>query len=256
VRGGRSIFAHRCIPSRWSGPWLNIWASSPPGQLRPANPVADTTDLPLPLRQGFHYLGSRAIELPKCVSRVKRSATSDNAASARVGVWPWLKLLRTHQYAKNALVVVPLVTAHKFALEPAVAALTAVTAFSLCASSGYILNDIVDVRADRAHPSKRNRPIASGAISVARASFAMTVTLISAMVIAISISGAFAGALLGYFILTTAYSFWLKRIAIIDVVVLAALYSIRVIGGAVAIGVMMSEWLLAFSLFMFMSLGS
>src|SRR5437879_743057 len=85
------------------------------------------------------------------------------------GLRRWAKLLRVHQYAKNALVLVPLLTAHRFALEPAVTALLAAAAFSLCASSAYILNDILDIKADQAHPTKRNRPIASGAISVTQA---------------------------------------------------------------------------------------
>jgi 4-hydroxybenzoate polyprenyltransferase len=217
-------------------------------------PTEEPAELPLALRQGFDYLGSRTIELPEFVSRVDLPRSADNAAVPKVGLRTWLKLLRVHQYAKNALVLVPLATAHKFAVGSAATALIAAIAFSLCASGAYILNDILDVKADRAHPTKRHRPIASGAISPAQASYAMVLLLIAAMGIAASISLAFVGVLLGYFILTTAYSFRLKRVAIVDVVALATLYSIRVIGGAVAIDVVVSEWLLAFSLFIFMSL--
>lgn len=214
----------------------------------------EAADLPLALRQGFDYLGSRTIDLPDFASRVKRPGASDKAANSRVGARTWAKLLRVHQYAKNTLVLVPLLTAHKFAFAPATTALFAAIAFSLCASSAYILNDLIDIKADRAHPTKRNRPIASGAISAAQATRAIMLALVAAMAIAYSISFAFGGVLLGYLALTTAYSFWLKRIAIVDVVSLATLYTIRVFGGAVAIGVTMSEWLFAFSLFMFMSL--
>ena len=166
----------------------------------------------------------------------------------------WAKLLRVHQYAKNALVFVPLLTSHQFALLPAAKALVAAIAFSLCASSAYILNDLVDVNADRLHSSKRHRPIASGLISPARALIAMILLLAAAVGTAWSISPGFLGALLGYLALTTLYSFWLKRIMLADVVTLAVLYTVRVIAGSLAINVVMSEWLLAFSLFIFMSL--
>jgi 4-hydroxybenzoate polyprenyltransferase len=155
---------------------------------------------------------------------------------------------------KNALVLVPLVTAHQFAAQPAAKAFLAAAAFSLCASGAYILNDLVDVAADRAHYSKRNRPLASGAVSPVHGAIAMVLLLAGAMAIATLVSPAFLGVLFGYLLLTTAYSFWLKRIMLADVVTLAMLYTIRVIGGAVAIDVVMSEWLLAFALFIFMSL--
>jgi 4-hydroxybenzoate polyprenyltransferase len=229
---------------------FTIWAA---GQ-GSGNPAAESADLPPVLRQGFDYLGSRTIALPEFASRVTRPGASDTPADSRVAARTWLKLLRVHQYAKNALVLVPLLTAHKFGLASAATALLAMIAFSLCASGAYILNDLLDVKADRAHSSKRNRPIASGAVSAAQATRAMTLALVAAIAISISISVEFGGVLLGYFALTTAYSFWLKRIAIVDVVVLATLYTLRVIGGAVAISVPMSEWLLAFSLFIFLSL--
>jgi len=206
------------------------------------------------LRGGFDYLGNPALEPPRVAPRVEGAASPGDVARPASGLRRWAKLLRVHQYAKNALVLVPLLTAHKFALEPAVTALLAAVAFSLCASSAYILNDILDIKADQAHPTKRHRPIASGAISVTQAALVGVVTLVLAAAIALSISPAFAGVLLGYLVLTSSYSFWLKRIAIVDVVTLACLYAIRVIGGAVAIAVPMSEWLFAFSLFIFMSL--
>ncbi len=159
-----------------------------------------------------------------------------------------------HQYAKNALVLVPLLTAHKFTLASAATSLLAVVAVLALRVGRYILNDLLDIKADRAHPTKRNRPIASGVIPASQAVGAMGLVLAVAFAIAISISIAFGGVLLGYFVLTTSYSFWLKRIATVDVVVLATLYTVRVIGGAVAISVPISEWLLAFSLFIFMSL--
>jgi 4-hydroxybenzoate polyprenyltransferase len=211
-------------------------------------------DLPLGLRQGFDYLGNGTIELACFESRATRPGDVTSSARSSTRVLTWVKLLRVHQYTKNALVLVPLLTAHKFSLESAGLAVLAALAFSLCASSAYILNDLLDVEADRAHPTKRNRPIASGAISSSQAICVMVVTLVSSVAIAGFVSMAFCGILACYLALTTAYSFWLKRAAIIDVVTLAMLYTIRVIGGAIAIGVTMSEWLFAFSLFIFMSL--
>ncbi|NEU99813.1 UbiA family prenyltransferase [Bradyrhizobium uaiense] len=229
---------------------FTAWAAAPDGQ----SPAARDEELPPALGQGFDYVGSATVALPGFASHVARPARSEPATPARAGMGSWLKLFRVHQYAKNGLVLVPLLTAHKFALGSAATSLFAVIAFSLCASGAYILNDILDVKADRAHPAKRNRPIASGAIAASQAVGAMAMALVSAFAIALSISLAFGDVLLGYLVLTTSYSLWLKRIATVDVVVLATLYTVRVIGGAVAISVPMSEWLLAFSLFIFMSL--
>lgn len=216
--------------------------------------AAQRDALPAALDDGFDYIGGASVALPEFASRVTRPGVSEPAVPPRATLHSWLKLFRVHQYAKNALVLVPLLTAHKFALESVATALLAVIAFSLCASSAYILNDLLDIQADRAHPTKRDRPIASGVIPASQAIPALALALLVAFAVAGAMSAAFAGVLLGYFALTTVYSFWLKRIAIVDVVVLASLYTIRVIGGAVAISVPMSEWLLAFSLFIFMSL--
>ena len=204
--------------------------------------------------QGFDYLGPTGAALPSGASHIDGpdAAAQDQASQPRPKTWA--KLLRVHQYSKNALILVPLLTAHRFALAPIVTALSAALAFSLCASSAYILNDLVDVAADRAHATKRNRPIASGAVSPAQAMAVMAVLLTAAIAIAACISLPFLGILVAYFAMTTAYSFRLKRVALVDVITLAVLYTTRVVAGAVAIGVVMSEWLFAFSLFIFMSL--
>lgn len=202
---------------------------------------------------GFDYLGSDA-EIPPSASRLTRPVHDTESADLLAGWRVWAKLLRVHQYAKNALVLVPLLTAHQFAMLPAAKALLAAIAFSLCASGGYILNDLVDIAADRAHASKRNRPLASGAISPTHGAIAMGLLLTASLAIATAVSWIFLGVLVIYLGLSAAYSFHLKRIMLADVVTLAMLYTIRVIGGAAAINVVMSEWLLAFSLFVFMSL--
>lgn len=166
----------------------------------------------------------------------------------------WLKLFRVHQYAKNALVFLPLLTTHKFGLGSFLDCFLATVAFCLCASSVYILNDLIDLSADRAHPTKKNRPLAAGTIPILHGLIAVPVLFFCATALAALVSVPFLGVLLFYFALTNAYSFWLKKKMLIDVVVLASLYTLRVIGGAAAINVMVSEWLLAFSMFIFASL--
>ena len=162
--------------------------------------------------------------------------------------------MRVHQYAKNALVFVPLLTAHAFTPEALLQSILALLAFSLCASSVYLLNDLLDLAADRAHLTKRRRPLASGMIPLMDGILAVPVLFLASLAVAIVVSPTFLGVLLGYFALTTAYSLVLKRKMLIDAVALALLYAFRVVGGAVAINVAISEWLIAFSLFIFMAL--
>ena len=166
----------------------------------------------------------------------------------------WAKLLRVHQYAKNALVFVALGTAHQFNPTAFLDAACAFVAFSLCASCVYIFNDLADIEADRAHPTKRNRPLAAGLIAPPLAIVVAIACLTAAFALAAYVSLPFLATLGGYFVLTSAYTYSLKRKMFVDVVVLAMLYTIRVIAGAVAIGVDASEWLLAFSMFIFTSL--
>ncbi|SFV33387.1 UbiA family prenyltransferase [Hyphomicrobium facile] len=166
----------------------------------------------------------------------------------------WLRQLRVYQYVKNLLVFVPVITAHEFNADALRSSFLAAAAFSLCASAVYILNDWWDLQADRAHPTKQFRPLAAGKIKVRDALAAIPVLLTASAWIALSISGLFALIIAAYFVMTTAYTFVIKRKLIADVVLLAMLYTIRVIGGAVAIAVPISEWLLYFSIFVFASL--
>jgi 4-hydroxybenzoate polyprenyltransferase/phosphoserine phosphatase len=166
----------------------------------------------------------------------------------------WIKLVRVHQWVKNGLVFVALFAAQKFDAFSLAHALGAFLAFSLAASAVYILNDLVDVEADRKHPSKRRRPLAAGTVPILAAIPVAFVLVLASFGLAVMISLPFAATLFGYLALTTAYTFVLKRKMLVDVVVLASLYTVRVIGGAVAISVPVSEWLLAFSMFIFTSL--
>ncbi len=164
--------------------------------------------------------------------------------------------MRIHQWAKNLLVFVPLLTAH-LVLDAAAwgKSLLAFAAFSLLASGTYLLNDLHDLDADRRHPTKKHRPLASGALSIP-AGFALAVALsLSGLAIAfLLLPKAFVGAIGLYLVLTLAYSLFLKRMLLVDVVALSLLYTVRIYGGAEAIEVELSEWLFVFSLFVFTSL--
>lgn len=194
---------------------------------------------PSPIRQRISSVGGGQVRLLE---------------SKRPTYRTWLKLFRIHQYAKNGLIFVPLVTSQSFTLEAIISATLAFTAYSLCASAVYVLNDLVDLPADRGHPTKRNRPLANGSIALLPAILSTPLLLLAGLTLAALVSLPFLGVLLGYLALTTSYSFYLKRKLLVDVVALAMLYTVRVIGGAVAIGVVLSPWLLAFSMFIFTSL--
>ena len=223
-------------------------------------------------RHGFDYVGDHAIDLPVWAEAHTAIAVDPSPSlakslgalgcavdyvrtdePARAGT-AWLRLLRPHQWTKNSLVTVALLTSHRVSVATELACLAAFAAFSLCASSVYILNDIVDLPSDRSHPSKRNRPLASGAVPILQALLLAPILLAASFLLALSISTSFAAALGVYYIATTAYSLWLKRKMMIDVVTLAGLYTIRVIAGAIAIDVVVSQWILAFSMFIFLCL--
>ncbi|WP_435106091.1 UbiA family prenyltransferase [Arhodomonas sp. AD133] len=167
-----------------------------------------------------------------------------------------LRQLRPHQWLKNTLIAVPLIAAHgPFTVGSTMTLLAAFTAFCLCASSVYCLNDLLDLHADRQHPRKRYRPIASGSLPIAHALALAPALLVAALTLAlITTPAAFVVTLLVYYALTSAYSFWLKRVVLLDAVALALLYSVRILAGAAAVDVALTGWILAFSLFIFWSL--
>jgi 4-hydroxybenzoate polyprenyltransferase len=197
-----------------------------------------------------------AIRTPASVSRKLTHVADDveHLYHARPTWRTWAKLIRVHQYAKNALVFLPLVAAHLFQWDAFAQAALAAVAFCLCASSVYVLNDLVDLQEDRKHRSKRHRPLASGAVPLLHGLLAVPVLFVAAVLVGATVSLPFLGVLLGYFAITTAYSFVLKRKMLIDVLTLATLYSVRVFGGAVATDVLVSKWLLAFCMSLFVSL--
>lgn len=167
----------------------------------------------------------------------------------------WTKALRVHQWAKNALIFVPLLAAHEYAdLTMIGMAVLAFIAYSLMASSVYLLNDLVDLGDDRQHPRKRERPFASGHIPVLYGVLAIPVLLLAAVLIAAFLPPFFWAVLAGYYVLTLAYSLGLKQLALIDVLTLATLYTLRIIAGGAATGIPLSFWLMALSMSIFLSL--
>jgi len=173
----------------------------------------------------------------------------------RAGLLTWLRAMRLQQWIKNLLVFLPLAGAHQlFNLPLLMQAALAFIAFGLCASSVYILNDLMDLESDRQHPRKRRRPFAAGVISPLAGLALAALLLVGAFSIALAMSPAFIGWLGVYFGLTMAYTFFLKRRVLVDCLTLGALYTLRIVAGGAAVGVPASFWLLAFSLFLFLSL--
>jgi 4-hydroxybenzoate polyprenyltransferase len=167
-----------------------------------------------------------------------------------------LHAVRPHQWVKNLLVFVPILLDHRlFERDVMVRGLIAFMAFCLAASGGYVLNDLMDLEADRHHPAKRDRPFASSTLPVAVGMVLTPLLLVASAVIgATLLPHEFLGLLLLYIVTTAAYSSYLKRIAVLDVLLLAGLYTLRVLAGVAASGVRFSTWLLAFAMFLFLSL--
>ena len=180
------------------------------------------------------------------------SVTAPRMGMARA-LW---KELRVHQWSKNALVVTPVLLAPGVPSVSVLSrALLAAGCVSLCASAGYVLNDLLDLKADRAHPTKRHRPFASGALPVKLGPVIFIALLASAGALAVTTLPRMFVVMLGiYFVGTVSYSLYLKRRLLLDVLALAGLYTHRIIAGGVATGVPISAWLLAFSMFLFLGL--
>jgi 4-hydroxybenzoate polyprenyltransferase len=222
--------------------------------------------------QGFDYAGDSAADLPlwKCARRsvvVDAAPRLQRAAGGgshleRVFSTPRKPLfsrlrsaLRVHQWAKNLLIFVPVITSHRISDPHSMAAAyLAFTAFCLCASGVYIINDMFDLEADRRHDSKRSRPFAAGTLPLT-AGFALIPCLLAgAALFASFLPEATIAVLAFYFILTLVYSLYLKRKLLLDVFALSALYTIRIVAGHTATGIPFSPWLLSFSIFFFLSM--
>ncbi len=220
---------------------------------------------------GFDYGGSDADDLIVWEASRAGLVVGNRSLSERVAlktrvlrVFPaprptlrtWIRAIRLHQWVKNVLVFLPPLLAHRIA-EPGVIldAGMAFVAFGCCASSVYVTNDLFDLAADRAHPRKRRRPFAAAVLSVRSGVLAAGLLLLCAAGLAALIGARYAAVLACYYIVTWAYSLRLKRLALLDVMTLAGLYTLRIISGSAATHIDPSFWLLAFSVFLFLSLG-
>lgn len=222
--------------------------------------------------QGFDYAGNARADLPVWAAArrvivvnpepgVEACARANGSIDTLIRSNPvnfndWLKAMRLHQWMKNLLILVPLLTAHQLD-NPGMllSGLMAFVSFGLCASSVYLLNDLFDLADDRQHPSKRTRPFAAGRLSVKHGALASPALLLLALSIAVLFLPLGFSLVLGiYYACTLAYSLTLKRHMVMDVITLAMLYTLRVIAGAAALALPLTFWILAFSMFMFLSL--
>ncbi|MGC2398204.1 MAG: UbiA family prenyltransferase [Acidobacteriaceae bacterium] len=220
---------------------------------------------------GFDYIGNALPDLPLLQGareamvanadfRLKSALRRRNITMSREftdRARPWIalaKALRVHQWAKNLLVFLPMLLAHSLRATSAVKAAAAFLCFCFMASATYIFNDLLDLEPDRIHLQKRRRPFAAGDLSVFTGLGISFSLLVLALMTAAFLPGAFLFYLLVYLATTLAYSLLLKRVALVDVVVLSGLYTVRMLAGSSATGDPISPWLAAFSIFLFLSL--
>jgi hypothetical protein len=224
-------------------------------------------------RNKFDYAGNASVDLPvwaaarravvvnadsRTLREARKLATVETVfeASPKSRFVAFWHALRPHQWTKNLLVFIPLLGAHQWNDPQKIkSAFLAFVSFSLCASSVYVLNDLLDLTSDRRHPSKRFRVFASGKLPISVGVLTAPVFLIAAFSLAmVFLPWQFSAAFAVYYALTVSYSLRLKRIELIDVFVLAALYGLRILAGGFADDLMVSDWLLVLSLFLFLSL--
>lgn len=220
--------------------------------------------------RAFDYIGDRAVDIPiwrECATAIAVNPSSSLRAKygsafgkefyeKQTTLKSYLRSLRVHQWVKNVLLFVPLIMAHKLHdTATLLVTLCAFFAFSFFASAVYVLNDILDVENDRLHPTKRKRPFASGEIPLWHGALLIPILLGSSILLSLLfLPSLFTIALCLYGLVTTVYSLYAKKIPIVDVLLLAGLYSFRIFSGGFASQVPLSPWLLAFSLFFFLSL--
>lgn len=225
--------------------------------------------------QGFDYIGDAHADIPVwksarhalAVAKPAKATVLEIATGKQFSkIFPpgpsatlqqWAKGIRLHQWAKNILLAVPFIAGHHYhSFSQILVLLCAFLAMGFCASATYLWNDLLDLEYDRAHARKRHRLAASGHVPLGHIIVISMLSLIAGLLIAFSISLAYGGVLIGYIIITLAYSLFLKRLPIADICVLAFLYLARVIAGIVASGAKPSFWLFAFTFLLFLSLAA
>lgn len=218
-------------------------------------------------KQGFDYIGNAKVDVAVWEAgraaysvtgkpfRLADGRATTPAGTPRVGWFkPLIKAMRPRQWLKNMLVFVPMLAGHALSLAVLLQALVAFAAFSMCASSAYLLNDALDAPDDRRHPTKHRRPIAAGTLPLPVALIGSVLLAVAGLLLCAWMGPLLLLAVSVYFASTLAYSIYLKRLLMIDIVALALLYTMRILGGAAATGIEPSFWLLAFSFFIFLSL--
>lgn len=220
---------------------------------------------------GFDYAGNAQADLPIWASARHAIVVSNDSsllgavrsvgevsqrfAPAAPRADEWRASLRLQQWLKNLLLFAPALAAHQVGDAATLAVLLlAFLSFGLCASGTYLFNDLLDLESDRLHPRKRLRPLASGRIAIADGIAAALALLAAGLGLAVLISPGFLLCLLCYLLLTGSYSWWLKRVVVLDCIILSMLYTLRIVAGAAALQMGLSFWLLAFSVFLFLSL--
>jgi 4-hydroxybenzoate polyprenyltransferase/phosphoserine phosphatase len=213
----------------------------------------DVPDLPLLAHATETMVANPSVRLRlRMRSRGMRPSRSFEERDS--ALWSIMRALRIHQWSKNLLVFLPLLLAHHVPLSLFLSGVLAFCCFSLAASSAYLFNDLLDIESDRRHPQKRLRPFAAGDLP------AITGILIAFAFFVLALAGArflpvaFLGWLLLYYAATLAYSWYLKRIPLVDVLVLSGLYTLRLLAGSAATQSHISHWLAGFSVFLFFSL--
>ena len=223
-------------------------------------------------REGFDYVGNSQDDIVVweaareahvvephhgVLRRAKSKRDIDSVTVDSPPKWrSWMKALRLHQWIKNLLIFVPLLAGHRIGeVSLLLTGFVAFIAFGLCASSVYLLNDLLDIEDDRQHAYKRKRPFAAGMLEIKHGILAFPLLLVAAFALSLALlPPAFALGLAGYYIITLMYSLWLKRQMMVDVVTLGVLYTCRIIAGALAFQITLTFWMLAFSMFIFLSL--
>lgn len=219
---------------------------------------------------GFAYAGDAAADLPVWMNASEAIVVGNhpaavrklNSAGVRVTELPktWsrrgmVKSLRPHQWVKNVLLLLPLIAAHRFDAQGLISVVVATAAFCAAASSIYLVNDLLDLEADRLHTNKRYRPVAAGDMKIPDAMLISGTLAVFALIVAALLGPGFTLVTVLYMALSTVYSLKLKKIRWLDIATLASLFTLRVLAGALAAQVFASIWLLAFVFPAFLALG-